>query len=53
MENLQSIKQRFGIVGHSPALERALSTAVRVAGTDLTVLITGESGVGKEVFSIL
>lgn len=51
MENLQSIKQRFGIVGHSPALERALSTAVRVAGTDLTVLITGESGVGKEVFS--
>lgn len=48
---LQSIKQRFGIIGNSPALENALSTAVRVAPTDLTVLITGESGVGKEVFS--
>lgn len=51
MANLQSIKQRFGIVGRSPLLERALDTAVRVAGTDLSVLITGESGVGKEVFS--
>ena len=51
MENLQSIKQRFGIIGRSEHLDRALSTAVRVAGTDLTVLITGESGVGKEVFS--
>lgn len=51
MANLQTIKQRFGIVGQSPLLERALDTAVRVASTDLSVLITGESGVGKEVFS--
>ena len=49
--NLQSIKQRFGIIGKSPLLERALSSASRVANTDLTVLIQGESGVGKEVFS--
>ncbi|MDX1476428.1 MAG: sigma-54 dependent transcriptional regulator [Saprospiraceae bacterium] len=49
--NLQSVKQRFGIIGRSQELDRALSTAVRVASTDLTVLITGESGVGKEVFS--
>jgi DNA-binding NtrC family response regulator len=51
MDNLQSIKQRFGIIGQSPLLDRALSTAVRVAPTDLTVLLSGESGVGKEVFS--
>ena len=49
--NLQSIKQRFAIIGRSAKLDRALSTAVRVASTDLTVLIQGESGVGKEVFS--
>jgi len=49
--NLQSIKQRYGIIGRSEALDRALSTAIRVANTDLSVLITGESGVGKEVFS--
>lgn len=49
--NLQSIKARFGIVGASPLLDAALETAVRVSPTDLTVLITGESGVGKEVFS--
>jgi DNA-binding NtrC family response regulator len=42
---------RFGIIGRSPLLDRALDTAMRVANTDLTVLITGESGVGKEVFS--
>ncbi len=51
MDNLQTIKQRFGIIGQSLLLERALDTAIRVAGTDLTVLIVGESGVGKEVFS--
>ena len=51
MENLQSIKQRYGIIGHSPLLDRALNTAIRVASTDLSTLITGESGVGKEVFS--
>jgi DNA-binding NtrC family response regulator len=49
--NLQTIKNRFGIIGRSEKLDRALSTAARVANTDLTVLITGESGVGKEVFS--
>ncbi len=49
--DLQSIKNRFGIIGNSPALNFALSTAVQVAATDLTVLIVGESGVGKEVFS--
>lgn len=49
--NIQSVKQRFGIIGRSPLLERALQTAVRVAATDLSVLIQGESGVGKEIFS--
>lgn len=47
---LQSIKQRFGIIGNSAELERAIDTARQVAPTDITVLITGESGVGKEVF---
>lgn len=51
MTNLQSVKQRFGIIGRSDSLDRALSTAVRVSNTDLSVLITGESGVGKEAFS--
>jgi transcriptional regulator with PAS, ATPase and Fis domain len=49
--DLQTIKNRFGIVGSAPALMQALNIAERVASTDLTVLITGESGVGKEVFS--
>ncbi|HYC40182.1 MAG TPA: sigma 54-interacting transcriptional regulator [Chitinophagaceae bacterium] len=49
--DLQAIKNRFGIIGNSPALNYALQVAVQVANTDLTVLITGESGVGKEVFS--
>ena len=48
---IQSIKNRFGIIGNSPALNYALQVAVQVANTDLTVLIMGESGVGKEVFS--
>ena len=47
---VQSIKQRFGIIGNSPLLDRAIDIAAQVAPTDLTVLITGESGVGKEVF---
>ncbi len=49
--DLQSIKNRFGIIGNSPALNHALNVAVQVSATDLTVLINGESGVGKEVFS--
>ncbi|MFZ1529341.1 MAG: sigma-54 dependent transcriptional regulator [Ferruginibacter sp.] len=49
--DLQSIKNRFGIIGNSPALNYALSVAAQVANTDLSVLINGESGVGKEVFS--
>lgn len=48
---LQGVKQRFRIIGRSELLDRALSTAMRVASTDLSVLIQGESGVGKEVFS--
>jgi len=50
-KTLQAIKQRFGIIGTSTLLDHALNTAVRVAPTDLSVLIVGESGVGKEVFS--
>jgi transcriptional regulator with PAS, ATPase and Fis domain len=46
---LLKIKQRFGIIGNSDALARAIDIAVQVAPTDLSVLITGESGVGKEV----
>ncbi len=49
--NIQAIKQRFGIIGRSNSLDHALSTAARVAPTDLSVLISGESGVGKEAFS--
>lgn len=48
---IQAIKQRFGIIGHSKLLDRAIDVARQVAPTDITVLITGESGVGKEVFS--
>src|SRR5438067_5466260 len=48
---LQSIKNRFGIIGTSPGLNYELSVAAQVANTDLSVLITGESGVGKEAFS--
>jgi len=45
-----AVKQRFGIIGNSPALDRAIDIARQVAPTDLSVLITGESGVGKEIF---
>ncbi|NBA85886.1 AAA domain-containing protein [Emticicia sp. CRIBPO] len=48
---LQSVKNRFGIIGNAPALNYALNVAVQVAPTDLTVLINGESGSGKESFS--
>jgi len=51
MADIQSIKNRFGIIGNSPALNFALQVASQVSNTDLTVLIFGESGVGKEVFS--
>ncbi|WP_443937312.1 sigma 54-interacting transcriptional regulator [Pedobacter sp. MW01-1-1] len=47
----QNIKQRFGIIGNSPLLNRAIDIASQVAPTDISVLITGESGSGKEVFS--
>ncbi|MPQ48717.1 AAA domain-containing protein [Marinifilum sp. N1E240] len=50
MMDVQKIKQRFGIIGNSYALSRAIDIAVQVAPTDLSVLITGESGTGKEVF---
>ena len=49
--NLLQIKQRFGIIGNSPRLNYALETASKVAPTDITVYIQGESGVGKESFS--
>ena len=49
-QELLSIKQRFGIIGQSPLLNRDIEIAVQVARTDLSVLITGESGVGKEHF---
>lgn len=48
---IQEIKQRFGVIGNSPLLDRALEIAAQVAPTDLSVLVTGESGSGKEVFS--
>lgn len=48
MENVQTIKQRFGIIGNNPKLNRAIEKAIQVAPTDISVLVTGESGVGKE-----
>ena len=50
MEDLQAIKQRFEIIGNNYGLNRAIDIATQVAPTDLSVLITGESGVGKEIF---
>ncbi len=50
MRDLQSVKQRYGIIGNHEGLNRALDIAVQVASTDLSVLVTGESGTGKEVF---
>ena len=50
MKELQTIKQRFGIIGNYPGLNRAIDIAIQVAPTDLSVLISGESGVGKESF---
>ena len=49
--DIQSVKQRFGIIGNAPQLNHAIQVAVQVAPTDMTVLITGESGSGKESFS--
>ncbi len=48
MENIQAVKQRFGIIGNDPKLNRAVEKAIQVAPTDISVLVTGESGVGKE-----
>ncbi|HXJ97701.1 MAG TPA: sigma-54 dependent transcriptional regulator [Gelidibacter sp.] len=48
MESIQVIKQRFGIIGNDPKLNRAIEKAIQVAPTDISVLVTGESGVGKE-----
>ena len=47
---IQQVKQRFGIIGNTETLNRAIDIAIQVAPTDLSVLITGESGVGKESF---
>lgn len=48
MESVQAIKQRFGIIGNDPILNRSIEKAIQVAPTDISVLVTGESGVGKE-----
>lgn len=50
MIELQDIKQRFGIIGNAPGLNRAIEVTIQVAPTDMSVLVTGESGVGKETF---
>ena len=49
MEGIQAVKQRYGIIGNDPKLNRAIEKATQVAPTDISVLVTGESGVGKEL----
>ena len=49
--DIQSVKQRFGIIGNDVKLNLAIEKSVRIASTDVSVLITGESGVGKEAFA--
>lgn len=51
MDEIQTVKNRYKIIGNNPELNRSLSIAINVAPTDMSVLITGESGVGKDVFS--
>ena len=53
MDSLQTIKQRFGIIGNNVVLNRALEKAIQVAPTDISVLVIGESGVGKEFIPTL
>ena len=48
MDSVLSVKQRFGIIGDNPKLNRALEKSIQVANSDISVLVTGESGVGKE-----
>jgi transcriptional regulator with PAS, ATPase and Fis domain len=48
MDTIQAIKQRFEIIGNEPKLNRAIEKAIQVAPTDISVLVVGESGVGKE-----
>ena len=48
---LKRLKQRYGVIGNNPALNRALDIAIQVAPTDLSVLVTGENGTGKEIFA--
>jgi transcriptional regulator with PAS, ATPase and Fis domain len=47
--NIQQVKQRFGIIGNTTLLNRAIEVAIQVAPTDISVLVTGESGTGKEI----
>ena len=53
MDSVQSIKQRFEIIGNDVKLNRAIEKAIQVAPTDISVLVTGESGVGKESIRLL
>ena len=48
MESILAVKQRFGIIGDNPKLNRAIEKSIQVANSDISVLVTGESGVGKE-----